>query len=572
MVKLDSLVVDTSFRLIGFVLEGSPKDFGEFAADNKVKVHKTVSLSYLFNSNFVNKQISMQGNTIVEKEGFKLSSLKMLMFNGNEYISIDNTIKLVRRHVQNNENVGFDCIIGGKPVKNISYVNVINLCNMFKPVNFVVRNSTNNKKYIAGKTGETLSSLEANYIGDKPVAKRLKSSATDAPEMTGDFKKDIDIFELYDFIRGVNGFIVNLPGTKYKATTNSPSASEEFVPFNIGEVGSPWLDFNETKFNISCNFKRPGAVAVKFENKTTNVITFIYRRKNIFYDGKNYISRLGVVIPNSAEESLISTFGKTMTFTEIVDPGIVMPISMLIAQTNVKMYEVDTSKVAMMTKEKAKKQILSCEEIYDNVRKLTENKFRLKFLNGELKDLKANANVPSAEKIRGVAPQFAAMSNAELEILTQNGIDIYSGAFTSKEEYQSKPKEESDAIEIQYIIEGLNVSSVSYKDMVNESAKVPEFMLQFISKIKTYRSDLIKYGEILIESIDRLNKENSDIKRRMWLHRIAMYTLSNMTSIHSHDKDNWELNTKKRTKATCYNCKVEGCERLQLLVSNVLVK
>lgn len=573
MTKLTNLVVDQNFRLLGFVVQGSPRDFGEFEADSKVKVHKTLSLQYLFNINFNNRQISMKKNTIVEKEGFKLSSLKMVMFTGTEYINIDNTIELTKRYVKDNQNIGFDAIISGDRNIKISYENTINLCNLFKPLNFVVRNnSKGTKKYIAGKTGESLSSLPVEYIGEKPSAKKLKSSATGVSEITGDFKKDIDIFDLYNFIRNVNGFIVNLPGTEYKATTTTVCASKEFVPFNIGEVGSPWLDFNESKFNISCNFKKPGAVIINLGNKPTNIITFVHRRKNIFFNGENYISRLGVVIPESAEESLLNTFSRSMSFTEIKDQGVLTPISMLIAQTNVKMYEVDTSKVGIMTKDKAAEYLLNCHKIYSDVYRITENKLKLKFLNGMVKELRDEARVSSVDAVKSIAPQFAAMTNEDLITLSENGIDIYSGAFINKDETTKRTGNSTgEEVEVQYAIEGFSANNITYKDMVNSSPKVPAFLIEFINKI-TSIDDLEKRGAVIKEYIEKLDRENNSIKRELWLHKAAMYILSNKTSVHSHDKKNWQLNTKKRTKSTCYDCIVKGCEKLQLLVLNIDIK
>ena len=109
MVKLTHLIVDTNYRLIGFVAEGKAREFGELGNS---KICRPVTLKYLFDTNFNNKQISMSRGTIIEKAGFKLNDLHMLMLQGGEYKDIDNTITLTKRYVKDNENIGFDVTLG----------------------------------------------------------------------------------------------------------------------------------------------------------------------------------------------------------------------------------------------------------------------------------------------------------------------------------------------------------------------------------------------------------------------------------------------------------------------------
>lgn len=567
MIKLTNLIVDQNYRLIGFTGEGKAKDFGELSTE---KVTRPISMKYIFDTNFSNKQIAAKRGVITEKDGFKLNSLPMLMLSDTGYVPVQNTIELTTRYVQNNEIIGFGVIVGKEQAARFTYENTLKMCDLFKPLNFVIRYGKDNKRFIAGKPGCSLSELPMEVIGSTTDAKRTKPTTKKAEAITGNFVNEVDILDLYDFVRNVNGFIINLPGTKYKITTESAAAAMEFVPFNIGEVGTPWLDFNETKFNVSCNFKKPGAVAMELQpHKRTNVITFVYRRKNIFFNGDNYIQKLGVVIPNEAEESLLKTFGRSMSFTPITDAGMISPISMLIAQTNVKFYEVDTSKIGIIAKSKLDSLIIPTQDIYSKVLTLTQNKFITKYLNGLVKELKEAGCVTTGEKIKDIAPQFAAMSNEELVALTENGIDIYTGAFTSRDESNKTSGVSSDeTVEVAYAIDGLSVSSLTYKQMVAGGDKVPNFLATEIAKFNSIK-DLNERGKKARETLDALEKSTGEIKRVLWLHKCAMYLKSNKTSVHSHDKRNWELNTKKRTKAKCYNCRLKNCERLQLLVSNI---
>ena len=575
MIKLTGLIVDSSFRLLGFIGKGSAKDFGELG---KGTISKPISLKYLFGINFSNKQIATKNGTIIEKEGFKLNTLPMVMLKevdkAPSYVDIDNTLTLLKRYVQDNENVGFDIQVGSDMTSKQTTENIIRLCSIFNPTNFVVRTGKDGKKFIAGKAGTSLSTLPVEVLGTPIDAKRTRPAAKKAGQITGDYVNDVDILDLYDFIRDVNGFIINLPGTVYKATTESAAASNNFIPFDIGEVGTPYLDFNESKINVSCNFKKPGAVAVQMSSgKMTNVITFLYRRKNIFYNGENYIHKLGVVIPLDAEAALIEKFGRSMSFTELTDPKITRTISMLIAQQNVKFYEVDTSKIAIISRKKYDKFIIPTKDIMGKVETLTRNKLVIKYLNGMKKDI-ANTigSIPGTERIRDIAPQFGGMSNEDLRIIADAGVDIYSGAFLLKDETKkSSGINDGSNVEITYAIEGLNVSSITYAQMVNGAKKVPDFLLNVVARFESI-SSLSDRAEKADQLIAELSKVNAKIERELWTHKCAMYLKSNKSSVHSHDKANWAINTKKRTKATCYNCTIPGCEKLQLLVLNIDIK
>lgn len=567
MIKLKTLIVDANYKLIGFIGEGTDKEFGGMTKD---KVVRPISLKHIFDVDFSNRQIVAKRGTIIEKEGFKLNDLSMTMLLNNSYIPVVNTITLTKRYVQDNENIGFEVIIGDDENKKakFTYENVIKMCDLFKPTNFIIRSGKDNKRFIAGKAGFPLTDLEVEVIGEASTAKRTKSTTKQSEAVTGGFVTEIDILDLYDFIRSVNGFIINLPGTEYKATTESASATEDFIPFNIGEVGSPWIDFNETKFNASCNFKKPGAVAVNFGTKRTNVISFLYRRKNIFFNGDNYIQKLGVVINPSAEAALLEKFGRSMSFTPITDPGITSPIGMLTAQPGAKIYEVDTSKIGMIAKGKLDSCILSTADIYNKTYNIIQNKAVTKYLNGLIKELAEVGGVPTGKKIRDIAPQFAAMSNEELLKLEEIGIDIYSGAFLKKDDSHKTSGSDDEQVEVSYTIEGMSYDKLTYKQMVECGDKVPEFLVAVVKKFAGIE-DLYERGEKAREMVDKLAKSTEVLKREIWMHKCAMYIKSNKSSVHAHDKRNWEVNPKKRTKAKCYNCKTKGYENLQLLVNNI---
>lgn len=576
MIKLTHLIVGEAYNLIGFVAEGKDKDFGKIGTGT---TSMPVTLKYLHETKFNNKQIAMSKGKIIEKTGFKLNKLPMLMLKGDSYEPVDNTITLTKRYVQDNENIGFEVQIGAVGRAKFSYENTIKMCDMFRPTNFIIRLGNDkegnpSKRFIAGKPNQPISKLPMEIVGQTTEAKRTKPTTKAIEDITGTQVYEQDILELYSYIKAVDGFIINLPGTSYKATTESAAVGENFVPFNIGEVGTPILDFNETKFNVNCNFKKPGAVAIKLSNgKTTNVITFVYRRKNVFYNGENYIKKLGVVIPAEKETELLTKFGRSMALTEITEPGMIRPISMLIGRIGMKFYEVDTSKIGIIAKSKLNDMILKTPDLYHNVMALTQSKYIIKYLNGLLKEMRDTGGIVESEKVRDIAPQFAAMSMEDLDILTENGIDIYSGAYTVKNESKTTSGVSGeDTVEVAYDIDGLSLKSLTYKMMAEGNPKVPTFLQSIISTLNSEASDMGTRALKAKELLEKTQKLADETKRRLWLHKCAMYILSNKSGVHSHDKRNWEVNTKRRVKAKCYNCKLKGCESLQVLLSNIDIK
>ena len=261
-----------------------------------------------------------------------------------------------------------------------------------------------------------------------------------------------------------------------------------------------------------------------------------------------------------------------MALTEITEPGMIQPISMLIGRIGMKFYEVDTSKIGIIAKSKLSGMVMSTPKLYYSVMQLTVSKLRIKYINGLLKELQEMGCVVESEKIKDIAPQFAAMNTTDLEILSENGVDIYSGAYTIKDDNRkTSGVSGEDTVEIAYEIEGLTPKSLTYKQMVEGGPKVPNFLASVIdglSKIENLGERAIKAKEILAEE----QKKADEAKRALWLHKCAMYMLSNKSGVHSHDKRNWEVNTKRRVKAKCYNCKLKGCENLQVLLMNVDIR
>lgn len=565
MIKLIKLVVNKDYRLLGFMAEGTEKDFG---GSSRHKVTDVISLNRMKAMGFKNKQIVIRNGVIVEQGDFRLNHLDMLMaVDEGGFIPVDNTIAITKVYMMNNERVGFELTFGDGSAHKISYNNTISLCDLFRPLNFVVRYK-DNKRFIAGKANSSLSSIPVETLGVESKAKKPKPAAKAIEQVTGDFINEIDILDLYDFIREVNGFIVNLPGTAYKTTTESSAVGAGFIGFDIGEVGTPWLDFNETKLNVSCNFKKPGVLPLEISpGVNKNIVTFVYRRKNIFYNGQNHIGRLGVIIPEGEQDRVLAKFGKSMSFTPITNDKMIQTMYMLTGKRKIVLYEVDTSKVGLIARSKLDELIIPTQDVYKYQLDLTKSKLIIKYLNGLMKELDTSGEFNGSKK--EIAPQFKSLTSNELEVLEANGIDIYSGAFTLRDEgHKSSGMGQDDLIEMEYGIDGLYASKFTYKQICECGEKIPKFLKDVVYEFGGI-SDINTKMERASSLLEEMNSRVNHSKRKLWLHKSAMYLKSNKSGVHSHDKKNWELDERKRTKSKAYNCRLQGCEKLKLSLKNI---
>ena len=570
--KLTAMILDPNRRLIGFMVSGKAKEFGEMG---NAEYERPLSTKYLMDIKFNNRQAYFSGGNITEKSGFHINQLRMLISSGDTLTEIPNTMKLTTRYVHNNENIGFDVVFGNGDTAKYKYADVMKLAELFKPDNFVVKVNDAGKQFIAGKSGCPLGALPVVEIGEASTAKKTKSAAKPVTPVTGTMVNYTDIFDVFEFVNSHSGFIINFAGTKYEATGDkietTPSA---FKPLGVGEVASPYLDFNETKFNASCKFKNPGVIEIGTPNPgpvfaghvNNQVYTYVYRSKNIFYNGEHRLTKLGIIIPENAVEELYNRFSRSMAITEVTDETVIAVVNRLINWPNSKVFEVDTSKLALISPEKYNKFILDDAGIYRETLKLAKAKIAMKYVRGALKEL-AGFGYVTAPKNRPIAPQFAMKSEEELRALIMAGVDIYTGSYSESGETTYRSSGDGPAIpEVSYIIDGLDPKNYDYKKLTTTD-KCPEVIAVMIDKVNA-ETDMVAKSKLLNAMSVELTKNESDAKKALWLHKTSMWLKANKLGVHKHNPQNWELNTKKRTKAICYNCNTPEAKGLQLLVLN----
>lgn len=578
MIKYQILktIVNENKNIIGFVI----KERDSSGLTNEF-VERPYSVSNLIASKFSNHQLAVVNGKLVEKGTFKMNSIPMLVLKGNNYIEIDNTIDLVGRFVQNNKNVGFTVKFFDNSKQNLTYSNLVILSKWFKPGNFIIRTSANNKIYVAGKKdGIKIEDLPVTVIGEnKSKAKRTKSGAQEKPKsFSGLLENNIDMLDICDLVSSCGGELIKLPGESYKAATPSGAKElEEFIDIGVGEVASPSLKFNSTKINVNAGFKKVGMVGVDLGSGVTNITTYVNRTKSIFLNGDNYIKKLGIAVPSDKANSILDRLGKTLSISQISDKRVTQPLSQVIGSKSLSFFELDTSKVDLISEDKRRNNILSSKQLKELCLKQYELKLMSKYLGpngGVLKEVKLELSKEEQAKAkhRSTTPLFSAMSEEAKSKITEAGIDIYTGAYlkvgttvvNNKDGKEEGSKSASEEVEIIYIIKGFDANKITGKEIReaaknNNTAKIPKKVIELVQRIESIKSPVDKYEEAY-NLYNEVEKQLSEIGKKFWCHNASMFINGGKKRVHSHDKDRWEqdLNTRAK-KYEVYKCKdIEG--------------
>lgn len=584
MLKLTKTIVDGKRALIGFLVSGKEKEFGGFSNN---MIERGIPVSNLIKEKFSNNQISTVNGKIVERNKFKINELPMVVYVNDNYVEVDNTVNLIGRFVQDNENIGFRVKFADGSEENLKYANVIMLCKWFKPGNFSIRTSSLSKQYICGKKGgPNLDDLPATIIGETPKAtpKRTKSAAKETkPEFNGAIESGFDILDIYGFIKDCNGCIIKLPGEQYEAATeDGETITEGFTSLGIGEVASPTPMFNATKINVNAGFKKVGFVPVTLNGNTQNITTFVYRTKSIFLNGENYIKKFGIAVPTNNEEELIKKLGRSLALEKITDSAITSPLGQVIDAKSLAFYKVDTSKLDVISEKKRTESILTTKQIINTCKKMYELKLISKAVGPKggimknFKDSLGETEVAKAKnkKLHGL---FSMMSPEALNAISASGIDLYSGAYTIAGTPYAKKSgtvSEEDKVEIEYILKGYEASKLTGAKVLdavrdNDSTKVPESVIKAVNKVLSITDFYKQYNEAN-KLYELTEKKIAELNKILWMHNASMYLNGNKQLIHTHDSKNWIPDTSSRVKnSKVYMCKSKGAEGLTVKFNGV---
>ena len=322
-------------------------------------------------------------------------------------------------------------------------------------------------------------------------------------------------------------------------------------------VGNPYPEFSADKMKVGILFRKPGLVNIP---ELGRVYSFTYSNRTIIRNGKNYIRTLGVGVSAEKEAELLAYFGKCggeLHISKLDDVEVIKAVEAINGNTGLKYYKLDLSKIKVLSNKTAEEAEKSVAEIGDTVQTIQWHKGRVKAIKAAFKSL-SPAAYTSGKKI---ASMFAHYNAEALQILTDNGIDIYSGAYVAKDDLSKDDiKEGTDSkdapISIKYEVTGFHFNNLTGDDLVQGNAKA--------MKNELYKQQLEKYGRVgdfvlnhpqeALEAIDESDKIVRANTRIVWMHNAAMLQKTKFTSIYKGNTDWVEVPSRaKNAKKYAYN-------------------
>lgn len=590
-VTLKKVVIDTNGTLIGFLVEAPESFFGNIGV-NIIEYPKT--LADLKAMRFCNKQIDMSNGKITELGNFKLNSLPCMVYNEGKLLDINSSISLTKRYTSGSKVIGYGVRFEGFPGKpEIAQRTdmITQLAKWMRPTNFMIRhNYDTGKMYLNGK-GCSLSDLPEVSVGEKKTRKGTNKPVTARNQgqpiqkaVDPNLENVFDILDIYNIIAELKGQVIHFPNEKYEAVSESGVKTEEgFQSSNIGELASPYLEFNSQKLKVNAQFKKLGYVTVNISGRGAAPInTYIHRTKSIFVAGEAYIKRFGVVVSKDKETELMNRLGQSLAITPYDLGSLASAVSRFGSVPNPVCFSIDASRLNLISKAKAKNSLLSAEKIASLCKKRYELKLIRKYCNAMQSEIKKElGGKVVSEKVqhREIYSEFRLYSDDILEALKEVGFDIYSGAYskTSALTQASSGKSTSgkdNGIGIAYAMkeydDSKKTAAILKKAVKNKDTSViSENILNILLSGESISSpfDRFTWAEKTSQSAD---KQLDDIERIFWMHNATMFKAGGKEFVHTHDASDWVPIQTKATTYEAYNSKkVDG---LILKLSGLRIK
>lgn len=589
-VTLKKVVIDTRGSLIGFVVE-APASFFGIIGDANLEYTKT--LADLKAMQFCNKQVDMRNNRIRELGNFKLNSLPCLVYADGKLIDIDSSVTLTSRFVSGSKVIGYNVRFEGfpgKPEVAKRTEEITQLAKWMKPTNFMLKtNYDTNKMYLNGK-GCSLSDLPEVNIGEKKTRKGtntpVKARSQGQPIKAGidpNVENSFDILDIYNIVAELGGQVVHFPTEKYEAVSESGTKTEEgFQNSNLGELASPYLDFNSQKLKVNAQFKKLGFVLVNVSGRGPAPInTYIHRTKSIFVSGEAHIKKFGIVVSHEKQEELMRRIGQSLAVTPYKLGSLATAVSRFGSVPNPVCFSVDASSLSLISSEKAKNSLMSANKIATLCKMRYEYKIIRKYCNAMMNDIKkelgGKTSIDKAQN-KEIYSEFRFFSEDVLEVLKEAGFDIYSGAYSKTTETSTSEskgtKDKEVGVGIAYMMKDYDDSkktaAIIKKAVQNRDTSVisePILNVLVVGDSISSPYDRYTWAEKTARDADR---QLDEIERLFWMHNATMFRAGNRKLVHTHDAADW---VPMPTKATTYEAyqskKVEG---LVLKLSGLRIK
>lgn len=589
MVKVIGTIVNEQMSLVGLVIEGPAKEFGGIG-DNVVS--KPMTVQYLDKVKFKNRQVEVKNNSVIQKNGTQLKELPAQMYKDGALHNIDNSIKLVARITVNGKVVGYDAIVAGNKMR-LRTENVVALSNWMHSVNFITRYTSDNKAFVAGRVGESVENLPVVELSAKK--EKVKHEAkVDASKniVKPEVKKTLDMLELMQLINSVGGKIIFLPTETYNKTNVADrKVAEGFVKFGAGEIGAPYINPAEKSLNVNSKFSCIGTVAVQLSTGLATLYPYTQTTKTIFRNGKNHVGKFGIAIQGDDVERVVNELGKALVLEPLTTPMVIQPLRAFMQDTtgSVKFFTVDTSNIEALSEEHAAKCIMSNKEIRRVALELLAEKSIYAYVNGASKAAYDKLKITSSASARGTIYQpYQSLSESDLKILEENGINIYTGAYVKTEKTDERTTADAERTrklalgedvvekelgwEVEYMIDRCS-KSLSFKDIAEgkNSAlyeNIPDLADRLDAVVvalnkATNEKEVYDIAEPLKKECDR---RKAELVRQLWLNNMARLRFGGYTSF---KLDNFD-EVKELSACMVYRCNESGAEDLGVKITKSL--
>lgn len=579
MVTVVGTIVNENLKLVGLVFNGHPRYFNEISEEKTI--NKAVPLSGSKTLLSRCKNFRLVGNSIESVNGKDmLSDLDMSDTKGNK---IDNRAKLAKRIIVDDKVCGYLVEFGFGGSKKFRTADIIVLSTYFKPVNFLVK-SRDGSSFISGKPGMQLSSLpaESRYTeaykkrNAKAKAEKVEGKTEKTRISLADIKSvdttDMDLLGLFDVLDSNSCFVLGMGD--YKNTMEKLTETDSaFTPLSSGlkVIGAPKITHSKDKLKANVLFRKPGYVGVE---GMPPVMAFTWTERTLIMNNENHMPKIGIAVPMDGVEKVVGYLkgcNGILKLDEVDNKEMEKAVRSLTGnfRKEYRLFSIDLSGMKVLSNDTVDKSILTLEQLTSSTIRIESNKVVLRGINSLLANLNCKGTVSGEPD---VADMFSVYSEAMIDKLVEAKVDVKTGAYNGVIKATKSGDAEKvvdETLVIEYGVFPTTITNLKSTDIIENgtNGKV-KHIDNYIKEIKFMIADKPDGDvyKILTEIKTKLEDDNNEITKALWLHKMAI-TADGNRQLHSDTAHLWFVKPNRSKKGDkTYFTEVNGV-KLNIKVS-----
>lgn len=588
------VVVDSRYMLVGLVVSRSGEN----------QVHPE-SLANLRQSGFKTRKVAFNAKGgLVLSDRDALWDLPCYIMDAAGHIeqALDNSMKLTARIL---DREGPDATVIGYYVRicgreePMRLETIVRLSGWIKPFNFVVRtDDATKKRFLAAKAGMPKLGDLPSYVGADSRGTRADARHGAVPGSAEATNKKVraavgstkdnqalDIETLVAKVAELGGLLAMAPGEKYKQTGKNKQKAARFESIGASQVAIPKLEYNQTKLNANVQFRKRGQLILPNDAPIEAVDCFMWSTKHLFYNGRNQMDNLRVLIPADKTAEFETLVNSDFALRHVAKGEASAKDSGYAGDPygtqGMVEYEVRLSKLsvigfphpgneAIMPPEQLRQVVYTFE--YIKLVKSVLNR-KLKVLLGGVPELKAK------DEASHLCPMYANLSPEALEYIQKMGVNISTGGYSAKKLDLVDDSDGSESlggatpIEISYRMVGFNDKELTGDGKYGVSGEqidlIRDYLVQAAKNIES-TDDLSYQYAATKENIEYLDGQLKVLTHALWRHKVAM-VIKGGGKIHTLDRAYWNEVKTRKAGGRAFECVKPGCEGLAMTISGVLM-